>query len=148
MSSYIITRTCKQCPTIFTTGRMTTVFCSQKCQQASYRARGFGSRPMGELPLTTGTKGALGELRTCADLLSKGWEVFRAVSPSCSCDLIMHKDGKLLKVEVRTGCKNLKSGVYYPGKGKIRADILAIVLSDGVVYAAVDAVSLPPELVS
>lgn len=62
------------------------------------------------------------------DLLEKGFEVFRSLSPNCSCDLIIQKDNKLQRVEVRTG-------FVYKEKiavsRKIRADILAIVLPKG-----------------
>lgn len=63
-----------------------------------------------------------------ADLLKKGYSVFRSVSPSCSCDLIAMKDKKVLRVEVKSGYKN-KDGKIQSQKGKqVDYDILAIVL--------------------
>lgn len=52
--------------------------------------------------LSTATLGALSELRVAADLLRRGFYVFRAVSPTGPCDLIFIYD-KPFTVEVRTG---------------------------------------------
>lgn len=38
-----------------------------------------------------------------AYLLRQGYEVFRSVSPNCTCDLIACRDGETLRVEVRVG---------------------------------------------
>ena len=46
--------------------------------------------------------GATSELLVCADLLGRGFEVFRAVSPSTSCDLIALKHGRCVRIQVRT----------------------------------------------
>jgi hypothetical protein len=52
--------------------------------------------------LAASTVGAISELAVCADLLSKGYDVFRSVSPAAPCDLIAQKEGKLIRVEVKT----------------------------------------------
>ena len=65
-----------------------------------------------EMKLSTGTKGALSELLVAADLMAKGYEVFRALSPSCSCDLIANNGKGLLRIECRTGSKNPNTGIY------------------------------------
>ena len=45
-------------------------------------------------------KGAETELRICADLISRGWEIFRAVSPATSCDLVGRTPrGQLVRIE-------------------------------------------------
>jgi len=64
--------------------------------------------------LTSGTTGAIGELLVAADLLQKGYHVFRAQSPSCPCDLAILKDNRLLRVEVRTGHRSRATGKVYP----------------------------------
>jgi len=43
-----------------------------------------------------------------AYLLRQGYEVFRSVSPHCSCDLLAYKAGKTVRVEVRVGRVNRK----------------------------------------
>ena len=62
-----------------------------------------------------------------ADLLRRGWEVFRAVSPACSCDLIIHRAGVLLRVEVRTMNYYAKGDRWYVSAGSdpSRYDVLA-----------------------
>jgi len=76
--------------------------------------------------LPIGTVGAISEILVSADLLKKGYEVFRAISPSCSCDLAMLKDNKLLRVEVRTGRNSATGKLYY--SSNMRADIMAVVI--------------------
>lgn len=83
--------------------------------------------------LATGTVGAIGELRVCVDLLAKGYEVFRAVSPSCSCDLLVLKSGVVTRIEVRTSYRTRSGKVYYPTHN-VRADIIAAVLGDELSY--------------
>lgn len=49
-----------------------------------------------------GKTGAIVELAVAVDLLRRGFDVFRALSPSCSCDLVALKPGLVLRIEVRT----------------------------------------------
>jgi hypothetical protein len=51
----------------------------------------------------TSTIGSAAEMLVAADLLSRGIEVFRALNMHCSCDLVAHRFGRLVKVEVKTG---------------------------------------------
>ncbi len=84
--------------------------------------------------LPTGTIGAIGELAAGADLLRRGYEVFRALSPACSCDLIALRDGRLLRIEVRTGTRNLRTGHVAWSKSpadKARSDHYCVVLGAG-----------------
>jgi hypothetical protein len=74
--------------------------------------------------LGTGATGARSELIICADLIRLGYEVFRAVSPQCSCDLMILRKGIAERVEVRTG-RRTRAGVAYPPRS--RADIMAVV---------------------
>lgn len=74
--------------------------------------------------LSIGTTGAIGELRVSVDLLIKGYEVFRAVSHSCSCDLIAIKQSRALRIEVRTTSYRKDGTPHFPGnpndEGKAR----------------------------
>ncbi len=89
------------------------------------------------LGITTGTMGAIGELRVAAELLSKGYEVFRAVSPACSCDLAVLKNGQLLRIEVRTAPARPTNSRVLAVTGivnnvdKTKSDIAAIISRDG-----------------
>ncbi|MHC4952094.1 MAG: PDDEXK-like family protein, partial [Planctomycetota bacterium] len=57
--------------------------------------------------VSTGTVGAASELVVSLDLMLKGYDVFRALSPMCSCDLIAFANGDIYRVEVRTAHRNL-----------------------------------------
>jgi hypothetical protein len=49
------------------------------------------------------TTGAKTELIAATYLLTKGYHVFRALSPSCFCDLIAVNKTEMVRVEVKTG---------------------------------------------
>ena len=87
------------------------VYCSIKCGGDSFRER-TGRKKALDLP--TATVGAISELRLATDLMSKGYSVFRALSASCFCDFIAIKDGKMLRIEARTGYfnKDLKTSSF------------------------------------
>jgi hypothetical protein len=78
--------------------------------------------------------GAISELLVCADLLKKGYEVFRAVSQHCSCDLAILKDKALVRVEVRTAFMNGKGELNYAKPKPEKSDVLALVLKDGNIF--------------
>jgi len=82
----------------------------------------------------SGTTGAISELRVSADLLYKGYSVFRALSPNCPCDLAILKGDKLLKIEVKTTCYSPSGAVVYPKPKNDCYDILALVLDDKIIY--------------
>jgi len=87
------------------------------------------------LTLNTNTIGGISELKVVCDLLSKGYEVYRPLIDNASCDLIVLKDNKLTRIEVKTTYRNTggeirKSTVKNWGK----FDILACVLPEGIVY--------------
>lgn len=124
---------------------MSKVFRCQHCdKEAEGRANAKFCKPCSQkntLPLTpyagltTAAVGAIGELRACSDLLSKGYEVFRALTYTCSCDLVILKDGKLYRVEVKTGYFNIINGVRSHAKpSNSRFDILCIAYPDRIDY--------------
>ncbi len=100
-------------------------YCSEQCkgrkEREKYQTGNY------DIKLPTGTTGALSELKVAIDLLAKGHEVFRAMSPACSCDLAVLKDGVLLRLEVKTG--HYWCGKLYPAPSRPnqKYDILAIV---------------------
>lgn len=91
----------KQC----VTNQVSQVLCSDECRTKRYGRYSSGTN------ISPGTVGAVSELMVAADLMIKGYSVFRALSPSCFCDLIAIKDSEYRKVEVRTG--------YLSGTGKV-----------------------------
>ncbi len=96
MSKQIKEIICKGCGVQFK-GKITQLYCSKKCSSNRSAKRGDFTG------LATGTMGALSELLICADLMKRGWEVFRALSPHSNCDVLALKNGILLKLEIRTG---------------------------------------------
>lgn len=68
-------------------------------------------------------QGCAGELAVAADLLLRGYHVFRTVCANAPVDLIIMDDaGQLLRVEVKTGTAQPRHEKY---------DVLARVLRDG-----------------
>lgn len=68
--------------------------------------------------LRSGVVGAIGELKASVWLLEQGYEVYRAVSPHSSSDLVVVKDGEMFAVEVRTAHRH-KDGKSFSVDKKI-----------------------------
>ena len=124
-------KNCKWCHNDFVEEHSQQVCCSRACKRRHLRD-GFSTQ-FNNMNGSSGVKGAIQELKVCSDLLMKGYSVFRSVSPNCPCDLIiMDKEGKLKRVEVRSALK-LKSGkLSYSKAGHY--DIIAGVFGDDIQY--------------
>lgn len=82
-----------------------------------------------------GNRGATAELIASVDLLRRGFDVFRAISPSCPCDLVAMRGSLCLRVEVRSGHMNPATGVLsIPMRETDRFDLLAVVVGDTIGY--------------
>lgn len=94
--------------------------CSNKCD--------------GENIVSPATVGAIAEFLVSVDLMKRGYDVYKALSPAASCDLvIVSRDfKKVYRVEVKSG--QLKNGRIYPNQKSNRFDILAVVIQDKVIY--------------
>ena len=124
---------CKQCGESLPSSRWS--YCSGECRSKYSQQQYRLTHPlMGKTSATTGT---ISELRAAANLLSKGYDVFRSLSPNCPCDLAILKDGKLLRIEVRTSYKSA-SGKLHRTISKRgdpnNIDHYAWVLSDEIIY--------------
>lgn len=107
--------------------------CSKKCsRERAFKVYREMNPPTG---LATATVGAIAELAVAADLMGRGYEVFRALSPSCSCDLALNIDGRLIRVEVRTGYLTKGGRLTYPRPKSDdgRNDIYAVRTKDGAI---------------
>lgn len=69
--------------------------CSDKCRKENKIPR------LGRV-IGTGNLGAAIECIVSADLLLKGWNVFRSISPNCFCDLVAIRDDVIMMIEVRS----------------------------------------------
>src|SRR5260370_37710101 len=57
------------------------------------------------MDISTGDLGASYELFVAAELIQKGFDVFRNLSPNGPADLVVYKDGHLLRVQVKGRAK-------------------------------------------
>jgi hypothetical protein len=109
------------------------LYCSHKCRLETKHQR---DKLNNHFKLATGTIGSISEYRVVAELLGMGFEVFKSVSPHCSCDLIIYDkvDRLCLRVEVKTGTYTGKAkNINYPKKN-INADIIAVAFKDKILY--------------
>jgi hypothetical protein len=111
-------------------------------QKEKYRSLNPPWEELGFITPPTATVGAVNELRVSADLLLKGYNVFRALSPSCPCDLLILKNGSTLRVEVTTANYAASGRIIHNKQGDThKFDVLAIVKRQGeIIYVP----ELPP----
>lgn len=80
--------------------------------------------------------GAMSEALVWYKLMRNGWDVYRAISPSSPSDIIVHKNGHKLRIEVRTGYWRTgadgKRKMYWPKKKQdmLRNEHYAVVLHE------------------
>jgi hypothetical protein len=86
-----------------------------------------GKEFLGEIQISPGTVGAIAEMIVSAQFLSNGYSVFRALSQSCFCDLIVIKGTTIKRVEVRTGYRYPSTGkLSFPKKTHGEIDLFAV----------------------
>lgn len=120
-------------------GPQATKYCSETCSnEALKRARRRDYTPSTTTNLLKGHLGAAGEITVCADLLRKGYSVFRSVAFDSPYDLVISSGRKMYRVEVKTSRRRKRSRTIQSGlagRQKGIADFLAIALEDGeIVY--------------
>lgn len=109
-------------------------FCTKECKEKHYRKTHYNHTKYGVNNVVVGT---IQELIVSVDLLKKGYEVFRSLGSSCSCDLAILKNGKLLRVEVTTGYIMGKA-THHPPKEAQKYDILAVVIDGNIIYNPIE----------
>lgn len=121
---------CQNCGQIMRTWLKDQKYCSPRCRKDVAVKPGQFSTLM-----STGMRGAVGELTVSADLINKGYEVFRSVSQCASCDLIALRDGVAVRVEVRTAAIYKPTGkLCYSIINPDKADVGALVTINGITY--------------
>ena len=108
-------------------------YCSRECYKEWARVHYRGNRPYAR-KISTGTVGAISELVVSIDLMIKGYEVFRALSPACSCDLAILNGGKLMTIEVRTTGRYTNGQFNQTPIMSHKADIGALVVGNEILY--------------
>ena len=89
------------------------------------------------IKLTSHTIGAISEMVVVTELLTRGLDVFRAVSPHAICDLVAvdRASGRLLRIEVRSGKHNVNGHIACSRPAdRSQYDTIAIVFSDGTIH--------------
>jgi len=93
------------------------------------------------LKISASKRGDASELLVSADLVIRGWSVFRSVCRHAPFDLVIYKaEGGLLGVEVRTSNKDLRKHDGEPSgfSTKCHANIMAVVCGDDIFYYRVE----------
>ena len=75
--------------------------------------------------VSVGTVGAIAELEVSQDLMKKGFDVYRALSPQSKSDVVAIKKDKILILEIRSGYKSRCNTIYYSKNG-IRSPQLVV----------------------
>lgn len=127
---------CETCNVAIPTGKRRYRYCSNACAATrTRRALSPGYDENGYGALSKNAIGAAHELMVCADLVRRGFHVFRAVSPDTPCDIIaLRSDCQTFRVEVKTAQRQ-PGGQPRPVTGKrLRTDqhdVLALVCHNG-----------------
>lgn len=129
-------RNCEGCGKPFVTNISRHVFCKPTC----YPDRIGSLYRLNNIP--SGTIGTIAELRVGADLLKKGYEVYRALSQHSSSDLVLKKDNRLITVEVRTGFLDIRTNKLGYSKAHFRSDMFAIYVH------TIDQITYIPDLIN
>lgn len=112
-------------------------FCSSRCRQQNATAERKKQNPhIGSV--SRNHLGAASEMVVAADLLRRGYPVFRSMTHQSPFDLVVMVGSKLYRVEVKTGYKD-RNGRIYSGhtfeKALVgRFDVLAEVVGAEVAY--------------
>lgn len=134
---------CKICKKKFRHYQPQTKCCSEECRKL-YRQ--YHDKRVGFFPHINGnTVGAITEIEIAADLMKKGYFVFRALSPACFCDLIAIKNNKFLKIECRTGYQSeITEHISFSKKSHGDVNCFAVYLANKnkIYYLEVDAKTL------
>lgn len=120
------------------------IYCSELCRTEAHARSNPGWSHGRQVP--PGTSGAVSELMASTDLMLKGYHVFRALSPSCPCDLIAFKDGVSLRVEVRSVSLRADGSLSVRARERDDCDVYAFVVPDGTIHYHDAAPGLPPSV--
>ena len=123
-----IKKQCKGCKKEFITTRPRKIYCSNQCRKDYYNQ--FNDLLIN---IPNNTRGAINELIVSIDLMKRGYEVFRALSPACSCDLVGFKNKKLFRVEVTSG-RIVNGKAFGAIHNPSNYDIFAVVTNNKEIY--------------
>lgn len=115
---------CEICGTEFEHCQSHTKTCSSSCRKK--RAANIYGRDT-KLKLPPNTIGSVSEMEAAIYLMKRGYDVFRSLSLTSSCDLVAVKNNKFLRIEVKTGYRNPQTNnVNCPAGDKNKYDVLMV----------------------
>lgn len=117
-----MSRNCLTCNKSIKDGPINKKYCNSVCYRTE---KGTCGAYKG---LSTGTVGAIAEIKVSSDLMIRGFEVYRAMSPASSCDVLATKNNNTYTFEVRTGYRPNATLAPVYSKNNIRANIVAVVI--------------------
>jgi hypothetical protein len=124
-SKTFIEKVCVRCSKPFL-GRTSQKYCDVFCRDRNKDD---------ESEFCTAFIGAIHETQVALDLMRKGWDVFRSMSPTGPVDLVIVCRTVTLRVQVRKAHKTTPGGVSYPKAGLDDDDglfdVLALSFADG-----------------
>lgn len=137
----ILNQQCDQCRKDYKAGHGQR-FCSPVCRTSFHRKYNHCPDIERDNNLTTATIGSIHEYQVSVDLMRRGWQIFKALSPNGPVDLVAIKADRILRVQVTKGSKykseSKRTERICHGKGKNgsgRYDLLAISMVSGeIVY--------------
>jgi len=108
--------------------------CSASCERLRLHQKYRGENPASSYLCNTTTTGTINEFKVAIDLLRRGYQVFKAISPGAICDLMIYKDHQLVRVEVTTGSRVNGKLSHTKSHAKDKYDLLCVVVRDEIVY--------------
>jgi hypothetical protein len=106
-------------------------FCSSACRDLKQKKTWKEHNPFNDENLSTPSKGTISELTVYLDLLKKGYNVLKSITPNCSFDLALLCNKNIYRLEVTTGSYDYKGNIVHSKKFTDKFDILCIVTKDG-----------------
>lgn len=88
-------------------------FCSNKCRHDYWNGVTKNSTIVTD-EISRYTIGTIAEILVCADLMGRGYSVYKAISPNTFSDVIAIRDGIIYQLEVRTGRYGVTGRLNYP----------------------------------
>lgn len=136
---------CSICGKQFTRKGPNNIYCSGGClNKANRDLHGYDDDSE---PYSRGVIGAIHELQVAADLMKKGWWVFRALSPDGPIDLIAVNGNKTLRIQVRKARRSKRTGnISFPAikeKDKQFHDVVALSFTNGKIMYLPDCITVP-----
>lgn len=114
---------------------MSASYCTGTKLDSKFRGENSPEGKRARRNVNTAHVGALGELLVSVDLMRRGYQVFRALSPGSSCDMLVLKNNTVQRVEVTKGSRHTKdkNKLWWPKHDPSRYDILVVWEDSGLI---------------